>query len=166
MLAPLILELLSIGALFWTLVILIRIPSERLPQREKLASGVAVAVLLLGAAATFNTLVLVQGPGAVSAATLGTASGLQIRAQQWLKEHEAEPPKPDEVGRNIRIITDGVAFLRPYQDQLPPHLRLQVDEASRLPTRLTRILSPAEERQYYNGARAVMEAVQSLAGRP
>ena len=166
MLAPLIFELLALGAVFWTLAILIRIPSEHLDRRGKLTGSLAAAALLLGVAAVINVLVLVRAPGAATAVSLGTVSGLQIRAQQWLKDHEAEPPRPDEVGRNIRIITDGVPFLRPYLNQLPPHLRLQVEAASRLPTRLTRILSPDEERQYYNGARAVVEAVEILAGKP
>ncbi len=163
MLNLMILEAVALAAMLWILAIVLRAPAGQIARRGRLVIPAALGAAVLLGAITRNFMVYTNNPGAVSSAGFADRTGLHARAAEWLTKHGNAPPARDEVGRNIRLITEGVAFLRPYHRQLAPHHVLQIDEATRLPTRLTRVLSPVEEGQYYEAARAVVEAVQSLA---
>lgn len=167
MLAPLVLELLSLAAVLWACVALLR-SKKRTGADAARAAGIPLALvgLLLVAAVALNVVIYFNAPGAETAAALGSRTGLQSRADAWLEKHAATPLEEAEVMRNMRILEEGLVFLRPYRGQLAPHVQLQLDEFSRMPTKPTRILSPSEERDYLNAARKVVDAVRSLGSNP
>lgn len=166
MLMPLILELLAlVGIAVEVAAILWRSNSSPRGRRSLALISLSGAGLLVGAAASLNAMVYLNTPGASAAAAFGTRTALQARAGAWLDRHGAEAPEKTEVGRNLRILQEGLPFLRPYRAQLPADLQLRLEEASRLPTKITRILSATEERQYYEGAQAVFDSARVLANR-
>ncbi len=163
MLNLLILEAVALVAILWILALLVQAPAAQFKRKGLLTIPAVVGAVALAGAMILNFMVYTNAPGAASAAAMGGRTGLQARAADWMDKNKDTPPARDEVGRNIRLITDGLAFLRPYHGQLAPHHIIQLEEAGQLPTKMTRVLSPSEERQYYEAARAVVEAVQSLA---
>lgn len=162
----LILEAVALVAILWILALLVQAPAAQFKRKVFLTIPAAVGAVALLGAMTLNFMVYTNTPGPASAAAMGGQSGLQAQAADWLAKHKDAPPARDEVGRNIRLITEGLAFLRPYRGQLAPHHDLKLDEAGQLSTQLTRVLSATEEREYFEAATAVVEAVRSLAAPP
>ncbi len=162
----LILDSLALLALIWAAAVLSRKKNASSAKGLPVALPVAVAGLLLAGSVAVNAVVVVNGFGTGGVASFGARNSLQSRAQDWIAQRAKEPPQRDEVGRNIRIIGDGLAFLRPHYPQLPPQLRLQLEEVALLPTRITSVLTSAQEQKYFDGAQAVFEGIRALATQP
>lgn len=164
--ALLILDLLALLAVIWALIAVARSPAEKLTaSRARITRPLAVAACLLAGGAIFNVIVYMGGPAAAGVASLGARTGLQARADEWLERNAAPPPQPDEVKKNMQVIENGLKFLRPYRKQLPPDVQLELADMDGLPTKITRILSSREEKDYAEAAAKVIDAVRSLSSR-
>jgi hypothetical protein len=124
-----------------------------------------LSVLLTTATAAVAALLTL---GSVVQETTGVAMGLpsnaKARARQWLAQHAAQPLSPREVGRNIRILADGLAFYEAHAASFPLDLRARMQEYARLPEQPKRLLTPSEENRYYQAAMGVVQAIRTVAG--
>jgi len=123
-----------------------------------------LSVLLTTAAAVVAALLTL---GSVVQETTGIAMGLpsnaKARARQWLAQHAAQPLSPREVGRNIRILADGLAFYEAHAASFPLDLRARMQEYARLPEQPKRLLTPSEENRYYQAATRLVHAIRTVA---
>lgn len=119
-----------------------------------------VALLLVGASLAMTSGVFIQER---TGRDLGLSGGVGSDARAWIRKHSAAPPDKGDVGRNIGILADGVAFLRARSSQIPEEARRKLDELSRIPERPRRLLDTQEESRYYAGAHDVYVLIETLA---
>ncbi len=86
------------------------------------------------------------------------------KARLWVQDRAGQPPEKSQVGRNMKIIADGVAFYKANPGRFSAENAARMDQIATLPTRPTRMLSPAEEGRIYEGARDVFAMISAIAG--
>lgn len=126
----------------------------------RLALGLSVlSGLAMCAAIGVCIAVLIQEKVGIS---LGMSGGQVSDARTWIMQHQTTKPTKGEVGDNIKILSEGLGFLRPRYSQLPPAVQARVDELSRIPDKPTRMLTVTEETRYYDGALEAYTIIESL----
>jgi len=121
----------------------------------------ALTISVVAALGLAVTIQVQEKTGKVIALSGGTESD----ARAWLSAHSMEQPSANQAGDNIKILRDGLAFLRshPTVAQTPEANRV-ITTYSALPERPTRLLTPPEEIQYFEGAKAVYKIISAVAG--
>ncbi len=118
------------------------------------------ALLLIGGSLALSSGIVMQEK---TGRSLGLSGGVSSDARTWLKQHGNAPPNRTDVGRNITMLSDGIAFLRARKTQLSPETQAQLEELSRVPERPKRLLSAQEESTYFAGANDVYVLIHALA---
>ena len=95
--------------------------------------------------------------------SLGLPGGVVSDAEKWLKQHEGVSPRPGQVGDNMAIFREGMAFLKTHKRVLPPTAIKTMETFSTLPEKPVKLLSPTEEQRYYAAADEIMVAIRGLA---
>jgi hypothetical protein len=153
----------AVQALGFVLLLIATIFSWR---HRNVASFSRVPALLLGSlvcvgiALAFMTAVLLQEKTGVK---LGVSGGIASDARAWVRAHEAAPPKRNDVGANIKVLSDGVAFLKAHQAELPAAGKATLEELARVPAKPTRLLTVSEEAQYFQAADTAYKTIAEIA---
>jgi len=122
---------------------------------------VALSVSVVAALGLAVTIQVQEKTGKVIALSGGTESD----ARAWLSAHAAEQPSANQPGDNIRILREGLAFLRSHPTvAMTPEANRIITTYSALPERPTRLLTRQEEIQYFEGAKAVYQVINAVAG--
>jgi hypothetical protein len=124
----------------------------------RLAVSLTAGISILAALITLGSVIQEKTGVAMS-----LPSNAKARARQWLAQHATQPPAPREVGRNIRIVADGLAFYEAHAASFPLDLRARMQEYARLPEQPKRLLTPSEENRYYQAAVGVIQAISAVA---
>ena len=96
---------------------------------------------------------------------LRLSGGVQYDAEQWINRNSPAAPVLGQAGDNIRILREGLTFLRRNVELMKkPDIQTVVSQYSKLPERPTKLLTRDEERQYYEGALAVRQVILGLSG--
>ncbi|MBX7244317.1 MAG: hypothetical protein K1X53_02390 [Candidatus Sumerlaeaceae bacterium] len=159
MLIPGFLSAVAAGLMLWALAVLLKTPKS-LRERRALSLIIAGGFLVCALTAVICVGSTLQEVAGVSLGLPGTVQG---KARQWLKTHEAEPPDPRNVGRNIKILSAGLDFYQAYQTGFPADLRIQMERYTQLPLKPTRLLSVADESKYHEAASGVFSIMRQLA---
>lgn len=154
----LMVALLLLGAAFFYFT---GMPDSRTP------SGKTLRILLLGSglfiigAAGVSTAIKVQENTGIDT---GLSGGLESDARQWVSRHRADPPAPNQPGDNIRILREGLEFIRKHPSVgASPEAQSISQRYGILPERPTRLLTRQEETEFYEGAKAVYELISNVA---
>lgn len=160
MLTLALIQLAATAAAVWAAVMVLRQKSDLgIPGLLRLAVLLTAGISIVAAVMTRGAVVQETAGGA-----MGLPSNAKARARQWLAQHATQPPSPREVGRNIRILADGLAFYEAHAASFPIDLRARMQEYARLPEQPKRLLNPAEENRYYQAAVGVIQAIAAVAG--
>ncbi|MCX7716931.1 MAG: hypothetical protein N2111_00810 [Candidatus Sumerlaeaceae bacterium] len=154
-----LIQLAAAGTAVWASVLALRRRGDSgVPGPLRLAILLTASISILAAMITVGSVIQEKTGVAMS-----LPSNAKARARQWLTQHAAQPPAPREVGRNIRIIADGIAFYEAHAASFPLDLRARMQEYARLPEQPKRLLTPSEENRYYQAAVGVIQAISAVA---
>jgi hypothetical protein len=96
---------------------------------------------------------------------MGLSGGLESDARQWVSRNRENPPAANQPGDNIRILREGIDFLKSHPSVRETERGAAIVQTyGLLPERPTRLLTRQEEIQYYEGAKAVYELIGQVAG--
>ena len=98
-----------------------------------------------------------------SVTNLHLPGSVSTKARIWTQEHAATPPKRGDIGTNIKLVGDGVDFFAANRHRIPTDAAARLEEATKLPAKVTKLLSPAEEEAYFEAARTIVDVIGSLA---
>lgn len=144
-------------AVLWKLAHLKVFPLEGKRRVSLLAVYAFVCVLLM----------LVMNIGMViqerSVTNLHLPGSVSTKARIWMQEHAATPPKRGDIGTNIKLVGDGADFFASNRHRIPAEAAARLEEATKLPAKVTKLLSPAEEEAYFEAARTIVDVIGTLA---
>jgi hypothetical protein len=129
----------------------------RFVRKAVLAAGICSGVVLV-----LGVLEALQASGHVTLLP-GT---LSAHAKQWLFDHQMEPPERKQVGRNLKILKDGVVFYQAHKGSLPVEARVRFESMAQVPTKVDHVLSIAEEGKFHRAAEQMFELIRVLAKEP
>jgi hypothetical protein len=95
--------------------------------------------------------------------SLGLPGGVVSDAEKWLKQHEGVSPRPGQVGDNMAIFREGMAFLKTHKRVLPSSAIKTMETFGSLPEKPVKLLSPMEEQRYHTAAEEIMVTIRALA---
>jgi hypothetical protein len=139
---------------------------RRIPQWKATAARTAFPVVLttaviLAGSLAYTTAIFLQEKKGIS---MGVSGGLSSDARQWLAQHRDSKPARNEVGNNLKVLAEGLSFLRPRNQNLSPAIQARVADLSRIPEKPTRLLNSSEQTKYYEAAVEVQTVIEQLAG--
>lgn len=148
-------------ALLATLYLLMALPDFRSRAGRPVKVALYFTMALTVVSILVNIAVKVQERTGIS---MGISGGLSSDARQWISHNSPGEPTINQPGDNIRILREGLAFLRKDPDLMKdPAVQSVISQYSGLPATPTRLLSREEERNYYDGALAVRQIIAGLA---
>ena len=160
MLITAILEGLALLALLVAVAVFSSMKLKKTSRRKTVAISLAVSILMIAGALVISLGSVLQEEANVNLHLPGSAT---LKARFWLKEHQDMQPDKSHVANNVRILQDGLQFYRTFGNSFPPEAKFRMEEYAKLPPKIDHVLSIAEEAQYYEAAKGVIEVIGALA---
>ncbi|PKO17350.1 hypothetical protein CVU37_07565 [candidate division BRC1 bacterium HGW-BRC1-1] len=153
------LDILVLGVLGAALWKISRLRTPDLYSKRKASLYVVSAFICVILMLILNVGVMVQDRAGTNLFLPGTVA---TKARVWVQANGNPPPQSDDVGRNIKIVGAGIDFYQTYKNRIPQEIATRMEPAAKLESTVTRLLSPAEERSYFEAAQTFVNAIGSL----
>ena len=154
-----LLDILALGVLGAALWKVSRLRTPDLQGKRKASLYVVSAFICVILMLLMNVGVMVQERGGSNLFLYGTVT---TKARLWVQAHGNPPPQSNDIGRNIKIVSAGINFYQNYRNRIPPDVAARMEPATKLAPTVTRLLSPAEERSYFEAAQTFVSTIGSL----
>lgn len=159
MLLFVLLDILALGVLGAALWKVSQLRTPDLQSKRKASMYVVSAFICVILMLVMNVGVMVQERAGTNLFLPGTVT---TKARLWVQANGIPPPQAGDVGRNIKIVGAGIDFYETYKNRIPQEVAARMEPATKLETTVTRLLSPAEERSYFEAAQTFVSAIGSL----